>query len=347
MFRSILVAVDASHAAHNAVRRAGLLAARFEARLTLLQVLAPSVLRLPYGLFAPALGTDARITRAQLALGRAAAGLARDHDIHASVVVRVGDALEHIRLLAHEADLLVVGAKTRNPLHDSVLGTRAARLMQLARHAVLVVKSPAASAYSRVLVPTDFADCSEAALRLALKMVSDRSVEVFHALSTHRETRMRAANVPAQAILDYVGSAREKCLRRLRAATALANGHAAGCSVGHGDPACLSLERQKAMAADLIVMGREGQGQSVAGGMRMGSVARQLVAKAGCDVLFIPRTALPYLEADARPQRPAMGFDALASRRESEWMRREAAPMSSACHDGKAFQGSGATVLPC
>jgi nucleotide-binding universal stress UspA family protein len=37
MFRSILVAVDSSHAARNAVRRAGRIAVHFQARLTLLQ----------------------------------------------------------------------------------------------------------------------------------------------------------------------------------------------------------------------------------------------------------------------------------------------------------------------
>ena len=339
MFRSILVAVDASHAAHNAVRRAGLLAARFEARLTLLQVLAPSVLKLPYGWFEPAVRTDARVTRAQLALGRAAAALVRDHDIHATVAVRVGDALEHIRTLAHEADLLVIGAKTRNPFHDSVLGARAAQLLQLARHCVLVVKSPAASAYSRVLVPTDFAAGSEAALRLALRMVPDMSVELFHALSTHRETRMRAANVPARVILDHVRSSGEKCLWRLKAVAALANGPAVECSVGHGDPACLGLERQKAVAADLLVVGKEGQGQSVTGSVLMGSVARQLVARSGCDVLLIPRTALPYLDGGAAAQGSAARADALAVRQERDWLRRGAASLRAGWHGGAAFPG--------
>lgn len=332
MFRSILVAVDSSHAAHNAVRRASLLAAHFQARLILLQVLEPTRLTLPYGLFAATVKADSLVTRAQLTLARLAAEVARDHDVHVTAVVRVGNALEQVLQLATEADLLVIGAKTRNPFHDGVFGTRTQRLLQLCRKPVLVVKAPATAAYTQVLVPTDFSACGEASLRLALGMVPDASVDVFHALSTHRETKMRAAQVPADGILRYVASSREKCLRRLAAMASRAGSQELQCSVGHGDPLVLCLERQKAVAADLVVMGKEGQGQLVAGSSLMGSVARQVVAKASCDVLTIPRSALPQVDDEPLAPRPMGCSDAQAVRNEKSWIRRSAAPMGADCH---------------
>ncbi|WP_298232280.1 universal stress protein [uncultured Azohydromonas sp.] len=332
MFRSILVAVDSSPAAHNAVRRASLLAAHFQARLILLQVLEPTRLTLPYGLFAAAVKADSLVTRAQLTLGRLAAEVARDHDIHVTVAVRVGNALEHVFQLALQADLLVIGAKTRNPFHDGVFGRRMQQLLQLARQPVLVVKAPTTAAYTQVLVPTDFSACGDASLRLALGMVPDASVDVFHALSTHRETKMRAAHVPADAILRYVESSREKCLRRLAAMVSRAGSQGVQSSVGHGDPLVLCLERQKAVAADLIVLGKEGQGQAVTGSSLMGSVARQVVAKARCDVLAIPRSALPQRTDGPSAQRPSAHFGTQAAHDEKNWFRRSAAPMGADCH---------------
>lgn len=332
MFRSILVAVDSSHAAHNAVRRAGLLAAHFQARLILLQVLEPTRLTLPYGLFAATVKADSLVTRAQLTLACLAAEVARDHDVHVTVAVRMGHALEQLFQLVAEADLLVIGAKTRNPFHDAVFGTRTQRLLQLSRKPVLVVKAPATTPYAQVLVPTDFSACGEASLRLALGMVPDASVDVFHALSTHRETKMRAAQVPADGILRYVTGSREKCVRRLAAMASRAGSQEIQCSVGHGDPLVLCLERQKAVAADLIVMGKEGQGQAVAGSSLMGSVAREVVAKARCDVLSIPRLALPQLVDAPAAQRALDCAGVQAARHERSWIRRTAAPLGADCH---------------
>lgn len=332
MFRSILVAVDSSHAAHNAVRRASLLAAHFQARLILLQVLEPTRLTLPCGVFAATIKAESLVTRAQLSLGRLAAEVARDHDVHVTVVVRMGNALEQVFQLAVEADLLVIGAKTRNPFHDGVFGTRTQRLLHLSRQPVLVVKAPAMAAYTQVLVPTDFSACGEASLRLALGMVPGASVDVFHALSTHRETKMRAAQVPADGILRYVMSSREKCLRRLAAVASRAGSQEVQCSVGHGDPLVLCLERQKAVAADLVVMGKEGQGQVVTSNSLMGSLARQVVAKACCDVLTIPRSALPQLDDGPSAQRPPGRIGDHAVHDETSWIHRSAAPMGADCH---------------
>lgn len=332
MFRSILVAVDSSHAAHNAVRRAALLAAHFQARLILLQVLEPTRLTLPYGLFAATVKADSLVTRAQLMLARLAAEVARNHDVHVSVVVRMGPALEQVFQMVAEADLLVIGAKTRNPFHDALFGTRTQRLLQRSQKPVLVVKAPVTAPYARVLVPTDFSACGETSLRLAPGMAPDASVDVFHALSTHRETKMRAAQVPADGILRYVMGSREKCLRRLAAMASRAGRQDVQCSVGHGDPVVSCLERQKALAADLIVMGKEGEGQVVAGSSLMGSVAREVVAKARCDVLAIPRLALPQL-VDAPPaQRAPERVGVQAPRHEKSWIRRTAAPLGADCH---------------
>jgi hypothetical protein len=61
--------------------------------------------------------------------------------------------------------------------------------------------------------------------------------------------------------------------------------------VGHADVSRIALEAQATVSADLIVVGKDGP--AAIGNFLLCSVAQRLVSNARCDVLVIPRVALP------------------------------------------------------
>jgi nucleotide-binding universal stress UspA family protein len=199
--------------------------------------------------------------------------------------------MQQVRQHAETADLVVFGVKRSNPLRDFVFGTPAERLMRMVRRPVLVVKKQAHAPYQRVLVPIDFTVYSEAVLRSAIRSVPHAALHLCHAPSMARETRLRAADVPEVIIQSWRDRASASALERLNALIHSVEHQRASASVAHGDSSRIALEVQTAVGADLIVVGKDGN--SAIGDFLLGSVAQRLVANAQCDVLVIPRAALP------------------------------------------------------
>jgi nucleotide-binding universal stress UspA family protein len=290
-FTSILVVTDFSSGSDSAVLRAAGLAAEQEARLVLLTVVDPSATGGLHPWLPSRVDVETKISRASGHLDRLAAKVSAGHGVRVDRIVVAGDPLDEVRRHAHECDLVVLGVKRSNPLRDLVFGAPAERLMRLARRCVLVVKKPARAAYRRVVVPVDFTACAEAIVRSAVRSAPQAALHLCHASSTARETRLRAADVPEAVVRTWRDRASAKALERLNSLI-LAVGHRRATScVGHGDPSQLALEMQAAVEADLIAVGKDEQ--PAIGEFLFSSVARRLVADAPCDVLVIPRAALP------------------------------------------------------
>jgi len=285
--KSILVTTDFSDHANNAVRRAALLAAQHTARMTLLHVVDPSALKGPRAWFSSMTGLDHKVAVAQATLGRLAAEVAGRHDLIATQAVLVGRPLEQVCRLAEEADLLVIGSKRPDPLRSLLLGTPTEQLLRLVRRPMLVVKQSALDRYERVLVAVDIDRDSESMLHGMGGLANGASLHVFHALSTRRTERMRASDVPADVIREVWDGERQRGIVRLRSTLASIGLTGAQASVEHGDPRLLILERQRAIAADLIVLGQDGQ--SALCSFLLGGVPRHVLPRAPCDVLVMPK----------------------------------------------------------
>lgn len=286
-FNSILVTTDLSDDADNAVRRAALVAAQHAARMTLLHVIDPSALKGPRAWFSSPTGIDHKVAVAQAALGRLASEVAGRHGLQATQAVVVGRPLEQVCRLAGEADLLVIGSKRVNPLRSLMLGTPTEQLLRLVRRPILVVKQPALDCYQRVLVAVDIDRDSESMLHSVEGLATGASLHVFHALSTRRTDRMRAGDVPEDVIREVRDGERQRGMARLRSTLASIGLTGAQASVEHGDPRRLVLERQQAIAADLIVLGQDGQ--SALCSFLLGGVPQHVLPEATCDVLVMPK----------------------------------------------------------
>jgi nucleotide-binding universal stress UspA family protein len=294
-YKSILAMADFSSGSDNAVSRAARLASEHDARLVLLTVVDASATKGLHQWLPSRIDIDIKVSRAQDNLERLAAKTAIAHRVSIERVVAVGDTLDQVRQHAQASGLVVFGVKRSNPLRDFVFGTPAERLMRMVRRPVLVVKKPARAPYQCVLVPIDFTAYSEAVLRSAIKSVPQAALHLCHAPSTSRETRLRAADVPEVIIQNWRERASARALERLNALIQSVEHRRATSSVGHGDPSRLALEAQTAVGAELIVVGKDGQ--SAIGDFLLGSVAQRLVSDAQCDVLVVPRAALPRYQA--------------------------------------------------
>ena len=286
--KSILVTTDFSEAAHRATCRAALIAAEHGAELTLLNVEDPSSFRALRGRFSARSGFEEKIAHTKARLERVAQALGAKAGVRVTPLARVGNPLEQIRAVAQDADLMVVGAKNGNALRAFVLGTPAERLLRLFRLPVLLAREAVTGAYRHILVPTDLGASARHQLHAAMRLFPAAGIHLFHALTGGATSASvaQSASTDAQKASPEMRE-QDEGLRALKSLTVVAGGSNASLTVAEGDPSLLSLQRQQAVQADLIVIGKDGQ--STFGEYLLGRVAQRILARAKCDVLVTPR----------------------------------------------------------
>ncbi|HEY2152525.1 MAG TPA: universal stress protein [Vicinamibacterales bacterium] len=139
-----------------------------------------------------------------------------------------------------------------------------------------------------VLVPTDFEDCSRAALDYArtLAAACDSTIHLLHVV-TEPLREPWIPYLPGGAFLDLLESMQRDALRRLRLIAPLAADAARPMVLVTvwGDPAEEIVKYAHAHQADLIVCGTHGRRGLER--LAMGSVAERLVRVAPCPVLTV------------------------------------------------------------
>jgi len=292
-FRSILVATDFSPAATHAVRRAALIASHHRARLSLLHVVDGDGCDALRRLFARDVDLPLKTAQTRASLARLASEIVGRHGIDVDVAVTAGDAFEDITRASASADLLVLGARRAGALRGRVVGGTAERLVRTCRTPVLVVKDERThGSYRRILVPLDFTPCSPAALAIAAGLADDARVHAFHAREAGDSLAMHLPDVPLDTLRQVREMEEEQARWRMHEMAArlrIAPGRVAA-SVGRGDAASAALREALAVDADLVVAGK--QGRSTLADFLLGSVTRQLLRQARCDVMVIPRAAV-------------------------------------------------------
>jgi nucleotide-binding universal stress UspA family protein len=139
----------------------------------------------------------------------------------------------------------------------------------------------------RILIPTDFSDVSEAALRYGL-MLSGRlgsSLHLLHVLEDPLSNTALAQGyaLPTDFIQQVERNARErlgKLLTEKERVTFRAEG-----TIREGSPFVEIVRYAREQQIDLIVMGTHGRGPIAH--MLLGSVAEQVLRKAPCPVLVV------------------------------------------------------------
>ena len=288
----LLAATDLSAPARHAVERAALVARATGARLDVLHVAAFSGLdelrRLVANLPAD---IDARMREQTQMLMDALAATIRDrYGVEAASHVASGPLLKSISdsPLAQSADLLVLGARGGSMLRHLVLGSTAARLLDGFGRPMLVVKRAPAAGYRCVLVPVDFSETSLPAIQMAMAVAPGARIVPMHAYEAPFEGKLRYAGVEDHYLQEYRNQALAEAQGLMKALCEKAGLPMTPDSpvLAHGSPAGRILAQEDEQDCDLIVMGRQGQGQVA--DLLLGSVSRRILAESEADVLVLP-----------------------------------------------------------
>jgi nucleotide-binding universal stress UspA family protein len=297
-FNRILVPVDFSRPSLNAISYALAVSRQFGGDLRVLHVVdttqfpPPTLLTLP---LLPQSELERRLTRQLQAV---VLKYGTDGDVSA-LPLRTGTAYEEICAAARElkAELIVIATHGYTGYKHLFLGSTAERVVQHSPCPVLVVRphvrhwNGAKDTRTRrrfrptkILVPTDFSGCSQAAFDCGVRLARNFKAELclVHVINPHAYPfgDKYAALDPAELMQETEGAAQKQM--RSMAAKAKAR---YSVRVIHGSPA-VEICNVADEDVDLIVIATHGR--TGLGHVLIGSVAEHVVRYAHCPVLVIP-----------------------------------------------------------
>ena len=286
--KSLLVATDFSAAAGHAIARSGLIARQSGACLNLLPVRRHEPLdalrRLADGNSDD--GADEQLA-ARVSLRQQAALLAHD-GIACSWRIACGPLIGQLAAQARAlpADLVVLGFCGASLMRHFLLGSTAERMATQTFCPLLVVKKAAAANYRSLLVAVDFSPLSLPVLERARELAPDAEIVVQHVFSVPFEGKLQYAGVDRETIHQRRIAARRQATSRLveLCEAACLPPQQVRLLISDGQPAQQIVSQQQRRRCDLIVIGK--QGDNALENLLIGSVTRQVIAKAECDVLI-------------------------------------------------------------
>jgi nucleotide-binding universal stress UspA family protein len=241
---------------------------------------------------------DARLVpAAQVAVEQLCTQLQDRLSIAATSEVMSGDVVDAVARQTQAADLLVIGSSRDNALEQKIDGASMERLIRLSRVPTLVVKrqvdaafaqgassagSRSRSGYRRVLACVDLEPTAAAAVAAAAAIAPAGEVEAFHAVSA-RASRLALSGVEQPghpAVLGHALSSLRQLLASERSGSS--------AFVGFGHPPDAILARERALGAELVVIGKRRRG--LIADLFLGEVTRHVLAGSSADVLVLPRT---------------------------------------------------------
>ena len=271
--RSILAVTDFSEQGGHALARAALLGAEHRAALQLVYLSQPGEVPPP----------DVAVRLSHHALQ-----IRQRHQIPADAGTRMDCSVADIARAAAGHDRVVWGMAPQRGLRAWYGAHPAIQLLRACRRPVIVVRSAAAQPYQSLMVAVDFSQASHRLVELGLALHPRARVELFHAVSTTNEGKLRYAEVSERAIQIYREQCRRHAQDRMFTLTDSydARRNRLSSSIGRGDPARQVLVAQQGAGADLIVVGKHPASRCA--DWLFESVAQRILCEARTDVLVVP-----------------------------------------------------------
>lgn len=148
-----------------------------------------------------------------------------------------------------------------------------------------------------ILVPSDFSECSDAAVRYGLELARrfDATLRLLHVVQDPA-TQPWAAEGFTLPILDVVTQWQKDAQVRLLASVPVADVGRVTAAVTIASPCQEILRYADEHAVDLIVMGTHGRGGVTH--MLLGSIAERVVRRASCPVLTVRHPQREFVEPE-------------------------------------------------
>ncbi|MBW2279402.1 MAG: universal stress protein [Deltaproteobacteria bacterium] len=292
--KQILVATDFSAHAERALEYALALAKLFDAKLELMTSawVPPIVTSDPVplsigGVTVPAGFLQAAREQAAARLDAAAAPL-REAGIDVTCTVMLEEPSSAICAHAEEihADLLALGTRGLSGLKHVLIGSVAERTARNAPCPVLTAHSdsPPAGAFQKLLVPTDFSDTAQGALRFAQAIAAKSGGTLLLQHASHIPISLETDAFRLDAPV-FEGLEREA--QRKLAEVEKGLDVATESFVTRGIPDVEIVEQAREQGADLIVMGT--RGRTGLAHLLLGSTAERVIRRATAPVISVGR----------------------------------------------------------
>jgi len=156
-----------------------------------------------------------------------------------------------------------------------------------------------------ILVPTDFSDCSDAAMRYGLELARafDAKLHLLHVVQDPYTQPWAAEAFPA-AIGDLLSDWQQQSEKRLQECVPAEDRARVKVTCAIASPFTEILRYAAAEHVDLIVMGTHGRGPVAH--MLLGSVAEKIVRRAPCPVLTVRQPQHDFVEPPAEAETHAI-----------------------------------------
>jgi len=202
--------------------------------------------------------------------------------VNAEIVFEYGSVPDVIAKVAKQKQcaLTVTGVAQFNSPRDYLLGTAVDYLVRQSSTPVLVVKRRALKPYERLLVATDFSECSVEAVRAAGAMFPEAALRLVHSFHAAYE-----AFLERESTIDFIQGECEQSMKLLLEGLP----DEVRCRVeGLNDEGLLGTviaEEITNWRADMLVVGSHGR--SGLAHATIGDTAADLLKTASCDVLLV------------------------------------------------------------
>ena len=291
MFPRIVVATDMSEYAGRAERRAAMLARELGSKsLDMLYVIDSLALESLRHLTLPPLDAEQRLMESsRTRMARIEHQLSESYHVPvATTTLNVGRPPTEIARYASvlNAGLVVIGAHGGGFVRDLFVGSMVDKVLRALICPLLIVKREPQVPYHTVLVPVDFSEASRRGVELAFRIAPHGNITVLHAFEVPFEAELQLSDKQVLVFREEVRAQRKRMMEQLAAGCRL--GGALTPSVSHviewGTPAAVIHAATESLKPDLIIVGKHGQ----SGGEDKlpGTVAKQVIRDAPCDVLI-------------------------------------------------------------
>ncbi|MEP7246037.1 MAG: universal stress protein [Gammaproteobacteria bacterium] len=297
----ILCGTDLLPKASSALDRAGMLALRLDAELTLLHVV-------PLTESERMLEQD--MQRARGLLESQAKLPLWHHGVQPRVCVRSGGAARILIDTATELDasLVVLGTHRKRPVRDALAGTLAERLLGELECPVLIVHRMPWYAYRNVLLALDLSRASANAVRAAEDLVlpAGTRASVVHAYQPPHDGILASAGIAGEVIDEYSERWKQQAYTGLSELLGEVSEDSSRYDVVLENATTTAAVQNVAarLKPDLLVVGTRGRGRWRRA--LLGSVANRILSSVKSDVLVVPDRDTRGTWRNARADRLAL-----------------------------------------
>jgi nucleotide-binding universal stress UspA family protein len=273
----ILVASDLTERSRPALHRALQLKQQLGADMTLLHVIEPGL---------PPAVTERRRQEALSVLreeiNAAYRGELRRFSLDILVGERLATIIEHAG--TRGADLIILGDTAKRRWKDLFVGTTTERVVRHSSQPVLVVSGPGSAPYKRALAAWDLSPGARLALEAALLIASEAHCRIVHAWQVPLIAEFAGKKAGERAVAEeshHVRALLEREIDNAKSRTPLLI--APEIRIVEGSPYFVIRDEMREYRPDLLAMGTHAR--SSLGTALVGSLARDLLTEASCDVL--------------------------------------------------------------